>query len=882
MKQKKLHTAVRYALTGLTLFTTSLLVQAQEVTEETTEAKDLERIAVVGARGAPRSITSSPVPVDVLTAEDVEAVAFTDMNNVLMTLVPSYSVGRQPISDGGTFIRPATLRGMPTDKTLVLVNSKRRHRAALVSIGGSGTQGPDIATIPTAAIQSVEVLRDGAAAQYGSDAIAGVINFQLKNNTEGGSFTADYGSYYEGDGDQITVTGNKGFALGDDGFFSISAEYSDSEATFRGEQYCEPWFCVDDQSDQYIADATAMANSVHGSDVVQPWGQPNTSGTRVFFNAGYALSSELELYAFGNYSESEGDGSFYYRYPGNGTIEDIRLEDGSIWNPLEFFPGGFTPRFFGDVTDYSFVGGVKGMSGDLTYDISGRYGNNEISYTLANTINPSLGNESPTSFKPGDLTNEETQIQADFTYDLNQYVLAFGASYLDESYEIFEGELSSYFAGSYATSDPWEFCNDDYTTTALGAAVIANGSTLNCANYTSADSNDDGVEDDGFAGVDAVYTVVGVGSNGFPGYSPDYSGSYERDSYAVYTDISGDITDELFAQAALRYEDYSDFGSEVVYKVAGFYQFSDEVGFRSSFGTGFRAPTPGQQGTTNVSTRLPDGFPVATGLFPAGGEVAQALGANELSPEKSTNFTLGMTANYGDLTLTVDYYNIKLEDRLYSVSTRDVSTTVVTDPQADGYDAYQNYLALSGANVSGAESIGGVFFFQNAFDTVTEGVDVVATYKMESRYGATVLTGSVNYNKTEFDSDPSEYLNAEDQFDFENGRPEMRGVFSVTHSYDVWSAVARLSYFGEYENAGSDDGVNATNIQTFGDEYMFDIEGSYLINENLTLSVGVRNLFDNYPDVSTNGDACCGEVYDSASVVDWQGGYYYTRLAARF
>ena len=708
------------------------------------------------------------------------------------------------------------------------------------------------------------MVRSTIAAQYGSDAIAGVINFQLKDNTEGGSFTADYGTYYEGDGDQITVTGNKGFALGDDGFLSISAEYSDSEATFRGEQYCEPWFCVDEQSEQYIADATAMANSVHGSDVVQPWGQPNTSGTRVFVNAGYALSPEAELYAFGNYSESEGDGSFYYRYPGNGTIEDIRLEDGSIWNPTEFFPGGFTPRFFGDVTDYSFVGGIKGMSGDLTYDISGRYGNNEISYTLANTINPSLGNMSPTSFEPGDLTNEETQIQADFTYDLSEYVLAFGASYLDESYEISEGEEASYFAGPYATSDPYGFC-DGTTATAAGLSVIAAGSSLDCSDPD-----------------DAVYTVVGVGSNGFPGYSPDYSGSYERDSYAVYTDISGDITDELFAQAALRYEDYSDFGSEVVYKVAGFYQLTDDVGFRSSFGTGFRAPTPGQQGTTNVSTRLPDGFPVATGLFPAGGDVAQALGAEALSPEKSTNFTLGMTANYGDLTLTVDYYNIKLEDRLYSVSTRDVSTTVVTDPDADGYDAYQNYLALSGANVSGAESIGGVFFFQNAFDTVTEGVDVVATYKMESKYGATVLTGSVNYNKTEFDSDPSEYLDAEDQFDFENSRPEMRGVFSVTHSYDVWSAVARLSYFGEYENAGSDDGENATSIQTFGDEFMFDIEGSYLINENLTLSVGVRNLFDNYPDVSTNGDACCGEVYDSGSVVDWQGGYYYTRLAARF
>ena len=855
MRKNKIHNAIALAFTGITLSLASSLALAQEAEETAVDTQNVEKIAVVGARGAPRSVTSSPVPVDVLSAEDIEAVAFTDMNNVLMTLVPSYSVGRQPISDGGTFIRPATLRGMPTDKTLVLVNSKRRHRAALVSIGGSGTQGPDIATIPTAAIGSVEVLRDGAAAQYGSDAIAGVINFQLKENTEGGSFTADYGSYFEGDGDQITITGNKGFALGDDGFLSISAEYSDSEATFRGEQYCESWFCVDEQSEQYIADAAAMASSVHDSDVVQPWGQPDTSGTRIFFNAGYALTAEMELYAFGNYSESEGSGNFYYRYPGNGTIEDIRLEDGSIWSPTEFFPGGFTPRFSGDVTDYSFVGGIKGMSGDLGYDISGRYGYNDISYTLANTINPSMGNESPTSFKPGDLTNEETQIQADFTYDFDEYILAFGASYLDESYEISEGGVDSYFAGPYATSDPWGFCDGD-AASAAGLAVIGAGSTLNCA-----DSDD------------AVYTVVGVGSNGFPGYSPDYSGTYSRDSYAVYTDISGDITDELFAQAAIRYEDYSDFGSEVVYKVAGIYQINDEIAVRSSYGTGFRAPTPGQQGTTNVSTRLPDGFPVATGLFPAGGDVAQALGAEELLPEKSTNFTLGLTASFGDLTLTADYYNIKLEDRLYSVSTRDVSTTVVTDPDADGYNAYQNYLALSGAGVSGAESIGGVFFFQNAFDTVTEGVDLVATYKMETTYGSTMITGSINYNDTSFDSDPSEFLDPEDIYDFEHGTPEMRGVFSVTHSYDVWSAVARLSYYGEYENVGSDDGtvIDAETIQTYGSEFMFDIEGSYLINENLTLSVGVRNLFDSYPDPSINGDACCGEVYDSGSVVDWQG-----------
>lgn len=871
MKLNKINAAIIAGLSGCAISMLSApLALAQEAT---LEDDNLEKIAVVGARGAPRSVTSSPVPVDVLSADDLNAVAFSDMNDVLKTLVPSYSISRQPISDGGTFIRPAQLRGLPTDKTLVLVNSKRRHRASLVSIGGSGTQGPDLATIPTAAIGSVEVLRDGAAAQYGSDAIAGVINFQLKNNTEGGMFSAEWGQHFEGDGDQLTISGNKGFALGDDGFFSISAEYSDSEATFRGTQYCESWFCVNDQSAEYIAAAEAQGQTVHGSSQVQPWGQPNSSGTRIFFNTGYSINSEVELYGFGNYSESEGDGSFFYRYPGNGTIEDLRLEDGSIWNPIEFFPGGFTPRFFGEVTDYSLVGGLKGMTGAFSYDLSARYGYNEISYTLSNTINPSMGNMSPTSFKPGDLSNEETQFQADFAYDMAEYVLAFGLSYLDESYEISGGEEDSYFAGPYATSDPWGFCTDSYTPTEAGAAVIADGSTLDCGNYTTNDVDDDGFEDDGISGLDPVYRVVGVGSNGFPGYSPEFSGTYSRDSYAAYVDISGDISDKLFAQGALRYEDYSDFGSEVVYKIAAIYQFTEEFAVRSSYGTGFRAPTPGQQGTTNVSTRLPNGFPVATGLFPAGGPVAQALGAEELRPELSTNFTLGLTASLGDFTLTVDYYNILLEDRVNAVSTMDVST----DPSSGG--AYDNYLNLSAAGVVGAESIGGVFFFQNAFDTVTEGVDVVGTYALQSDFGDTMFTASINYNTQEFDSDPSEYFNTEDQFDFENGLPEMRGVFSVKHSYEDWMVTTRLSYYGEYENANDS---SLETIQTFGSEFLFDVEGAYQINDMYTVSVGVRNLFDSYPDPGTMGETCCGRIYRSDSVVDWQGGYYYAKFIANF
>ena len=780
--------------------------------------------------------------------------------------MPSYSLQRQPISDGASFIRPATLRGMPTDKTLVLVNSKRRHRSALVQIGGSGTQGPDIATIPSSALKGVEVLRDGAAAQYGSDAIAGVINFVLKDNDEGGSFSVDAGQYYEGDGEQVTLTGNIGFALGDNGFLSLSAEYADSDSTNRGEQYCEDWFCADASdprgaANPYLSDPDFVAGlenaNLGGEDVVQPWGQPNTSATRIFFNSGYEFNDDMKFYAFGNYSESEGDASFYYRYPGNGTIEDLRQEDGSIYSPLEKFPGGFTPRFFGDITDFSLVGGLEGeFANGMTYDFSGRFGSNEIEYTLKNTINPSMGADSPTEFHPGDLINEELQFSADFTkyFDFGLYsdvLFAFGLTYMEETYELKGGDEASYSAGAYATSDPWGFCDDAGGTTAAGLAVIAGGSTLDCSNSD-----------------DPVYQVVGVGSNGFPGYSPEYSGEYERDMHGIYADLSSDVSEDLFLQAAMRYEDYSDFGSELVGKLAFKYTISDDFNMRGSVGTGFRAPTPGQQGTTNVSTRLPEGLPVATGLFPALSAVGQALGAEALKPEKSLNYSLGVTGNIDDLNVTLDFYRIELEDRFYAVSTLDVSTD-----ETDA-DAYANFLKLEAAGVAGANTIGGVNYFQNAFDTVTNGMDFVVTYTM----GDTVLSTSVNYNKTEIDSDASAFLNAEDQFDLENAIPEWRGVASAKHSFDDLTLLVRANVYGSYENAISSD---ATTRQEYDPTVFFDLEATYQISENVSIAAGARNIFDEYPD-KDNGDECCGAVYWSSNIVDWQGGYYYMRLNTVF
>ena len=873
LKKNKLNKAIKTCLMTWAMSTVALSSAiAQETQTPDAAAPDsYEKVVITGSRGAPRSLADSPVPVDVLSADDLAGVPFTDTNDILKTLVPSYAVQRQPISDGASFIRPASLRGMPTDKTLVLVNSKRRHRSALVQIGGSGTQGPDIATIPSSALKAVEVLRDGAAAQYGSDAIAGVINFVLKDNDEGGSFSIDSGQYYEGDGTQYTVAGNIGFALGDAGFFSLSAEHSDSDSTSRSEQYCEDWWCGDatdplSAGNAYLSDPAFVAGmenaNLGGEDVVQPWGQPNTSGTRIFFNSGYEISDTMKFYAFGNYAESEGDGSFYYRYPGNGTIMDLREEDGSIYNPLEKFPGGFTPRFFGDITDFSLVGGLEGeFANGMTYDFSGRFGSNEISYTLKNTINPSMGPDSPTSFTPGDLINEELQFSADFAqyFEAGLYsdvLVAFGLTYMEESYELKGGDEASYSAGPYSLPDPWGFC-DAGAETAAGLAVIATGSTLDCADSS-----------------DPVYQAVGVGSNGFPGYSPEYSGKYERDMAGIYVDVSTDITDALFLQGAMRYEDYSDFGSELVGKVAFRYTLNDDMNLRGSIGNGFRAPTPGQQGTTNVSTRLPNGLPVATGLFPAISAVGQALGANPLTPEKSLNYTLGITGNFEDLNITLDFYRIELDDRFYAVSTLDVST----DPTSG--DAYDNYLKLDAAGVEGANTIGGVNYFQNAFDTVTNGMDLVATYTM----GDTVLTGSVNYNATSvtgYGSDElSAYLNGEDQFDLENAAPEWRSVISAKHNFDLLSILVRANFYGTYENAIDSD---AASIQEYGSTVFFDVEANYQISENLSIAAGARNIFDEYPDKDGNGDRsnrddCCGVVYWSSNIVDWQGGYYYARL----
>ena len=886
-------------------FSPTVLAQDDE-----TNLSVVEEIITTGTRGRPRTVADSPVPVDVFSASDIEAVSHTDTQNILQTLVPSYNVSRQPISDGATFIRPAQLRGLPTDKTLVLINNKRRHRSSLVSIGGSGTQGPDVATIPAAAIKNIEVLRDGASAQYGSDAIAGVINFLLNDNSEGGSLTIDSGEFFEGDGAMTTIQGNIGLPLGENGFISVSGEYVEADRTVRAKQYCHSWFCVDPSLPGYANSFTSSdpgaygmtrgqlrredaesasyqanfrnANAAGVNEVVQPWGQPQIEATRVFVNAGYQIDNDTEAYAYGNFSESDTDGNFFYRYPHNGTVEDLREPDGSIYSPLEIYPGGFTPQFAGVVLDFSIIGGLRGeLDNGLTYDFSGRTGENEVQYTLFNTINPSLGPITPTSFRPSDLINSETQFQADFTYEFDAgiagpAVFAFGASFMDESYELAPGDPASYVAGPYATQDPWSLCEDfddngngvgrrpiaERIPSANGLAAIAAGSNLNCSDPR-----------------DPVYQVVGVGSNGFPGNSPQFTDIFERNSFALYGELSGDITDALYMQGAVRYESYDDFDSEVLFQLAGRLTLNDAWNARASIGTGFRAPTPGQQGTVNVSTRLPDGFPVATGLFPANGPIAAALGADPLRPEKSNNITIGVTGSIGDLDLTLDYYLIDIDDRTNAISVRDVSTNPTSG------QAYDNFLALDAAGVAGANSIGGVFYFTNAFDTRTRGLDIVANYPLAwgGDAGTTTLTAAINYTKNSFESDPSRFLNAENRFDFTEFDPKWRGNFTALHTIGDVNVIGRMMWFGESTNSntGGND-PQGLRYQTISDVYFFDLEAQWQLNDIVKLSVGGRNIFDEYPDEDLISDNCCGRIYASGSVVPWQGGYYYARLRADF
>jgi iron complex outermembrane receptor protein len=827
---------------------------------DSVENDKVEKIVVVGSRGAPRSVNDSPVPIDLIGGEELARGGNTDMLELIKGSVPSFNVHSNPISDAASLVKPANLRGLSSDSTLILVNGKRRHRASVIALLGGGindgAQGPDISVIPSSALKQVEVLRDGAAAQYGSDAIAGVMNFVLKDDADGGSLTARYGSYYEGDGDTMEVSGNVGMPLTKDGFLNLSFQYKNSDATSRSEQRPD-------------AAGFIAAGVPNVGEPAQIWGSPEVNDDyTIFVNSGLDLGNDSEIYMFGNFSERDVRGGFYYRNPHNRggvysndggsslLIADLAQSEGAERTCLpvpitsnnvltqqnyidnvanndncfsfnEMLPGGFTPNFGGNIVDTSITMGTSGeLDNGVMYDVSGSVGFNESSYVIYDTLNSSLGPETPRDFNPGKHTQLEKTFNIDFNKDIevdsiDSLMVAGGFEWHAESFEVTAGDVASYEAGPYTNQ--------------------------------------------GF----------GIGSNGFPGFKPQAAGVYSRQNFALYVDTEAQITENFLLGAALRYEDYSTFGSDTNYKITGQYNITDDFSLRGSISTGFRAPTVGQANYSNVQTALENGALVDSALLPATNPVAKQLGAQELTPEQSESYTLGAVWNIGDLFVTLDYYNISVEDRVSQSTKYELTDT--------------DKVALKEAGVPNVDSIQLVSFFTNDFDTTTSGIDLIANYSMEMLNGDSIFSLAYNYNKTEVDN----YTVVTGDFKvsrLENDLPNHRATFTWSQTWEDMNLLLRGNYYGEYQGVHVD--YDAT-INTGDAAFTLDAEFSYFVSDDIVLSVGAQNLLDQEAteiNFTEQGAADCGGCvnnqwggkYYETSPFGFNGGFYYVKATYNF
>lgn len=626
----------------------SQVAAAQSAASNEAEDIILEEVVTIGTRSQkPRSVSDSTVPVDVISGEDFNAMGSTaDLTDNLKAAVPSFTA-TPATGDGSAFVRPTSLRGTAPDQALVLVNGKRRHRSALVQFfapaAGNGAHGVDVGMIPGIALKSVEVLRDGAAAQYGSDAIAGVINFVMKDAAEGGEVQLQYGQHFE-DEESLKFAGNVGFGLGENGFINLSLEYVDNDALSRGVQRPDAQALIDSGVTGVGADTP-----FDDEPLAQSWGRPETSGTRFFLNSGLNITDNAQLYARFGYADTEGRYRFFYRpglsdpndtTSGHSTLE--ALADAGFTGPL--LRTGYTPYLDGDQTDLSFVTGVEGeFNYDLYYDFSVGYGKNELDYFLNNTTNPDLGLDAnlqipQRDFDVGGYEQEELNVNADFSLPLGESLnLAFGAEWREETYTAIQGEPNSF---------------------------------------------------------------EGAGSNGFGGILPQDAGEFDRDNIAVYADLEHDISEALLLQYALRYEDFSDFGGTTNWKLAARYRITDAIAFRGAVSTGFHAPTPGQSNVRTTITTFDGatGLQVEEGLLPSTDPRVAAAGGTELKEEESFNVSLGFTADIGDnTTLTLDWYKIEVDDRIYR--TGDIQIPGVVPGTMDTIAFYTNALDVEHSGV---------------------------------------------------------------------------------------------------------------------------------------------------------------------------------------
>ena len=912
----------RFALLStLSAFAVAIPAQAQETTED----ESAQTIIVTGTRAASRTVENSPVPVDVLTGDAITEGGQVETNKILNKLVPSFNFPQPAIADGSDALRPATLRGLGPDQTLVLVNGKRRHVSALLNINGTvgrGSAAVDMNAIPALAIERIEVLRDGASSQYGSDAIAGVINVRLKTSSEGGKATISYGKYdttisgvdnvtglvtsggqpqriandtryfqaiVDGerkvsDGESYSVATNVGlpFFGVQDGYINLTAEYRHRGYTNRQGYDLRP---------NYIrpSSTTWDPRELTFNRLQFRFGDPQADDFILFGNMAAPLSESLELYAFASFNQRDSVSAANYRQQSAAANRDWSvLTPSTAPNDANFVgltPDGFLPFIESDLSDMAVTTGLRTTSGEWNVDGSLSLGRNAFDYRVENSLNTSFGPASQRSFDAGGLRYRQIMANLDVSREFDAgfakpLTLAFGAEYRNERFQIRPGELQSWAIGPYFRAS---FATTSANCTTEGG--VYNGTSGICS----------------FPG-----RAAGAGAQGFPGLPESSRTDAKRDSVAGYVELDTDIAAGFSTTVAARYEHYSDFGDTLTAKFATRYEFAPGFAVRGSVSNGFRAPSLHQQFFTTTSTNFIGGVPVDISTVAVNSPVARALGSKDLKPEKSLNFSGGFTANpFSGLTLTVDYYNIRINDRIVlteNLGAAGSGTTTVNNAVKAVLDA------------NGFQSVGAARFFINGLNTRTQGVDAVMNWRLPFEgIGKWSFTAAYNYNdqkilkyKNELGSlaaIPNLILFGRvESIRFTEGQPRDKVVLSLDGDLGKFGITARTTRYGKVVSPGSAAplGADATSLTAYGPDDIFlnakwisDLELRYKPTDAISIAVGADNLFDVYPDrspwglrpASVGGSYPANQQYIPFSIFSpfgFNGRYLYARVGVDF
>ena len=804
------------------------------------EGEDLGEVIIVGSRSPKRTAVDTPVPVDILDVSEISnSSGKVEINDILQYAAPSFNATKQSGSDGADHIVPASLRGLGPDQTLVLINGKRRHQSSLVNVFGTrgrGNSGTDLNAIPASSIKRIEVLRDGASAQYGSDAIAGVINIVLKDKTDGFTGGITYGAYstaigdgweeatgetlynVEGknrldgddknfDGATVKIDANYGAELGKNGgFVNFTTEFLSKQKTLRP-----------------------------GFSWRKGYGSAGLDGFNFMVNSAIPVDDNTEIYAFGGRNFRDTDA---YAFSRDG------FNDGDNRAVPSLYPNGFTPRITSQITDASVSAGIKHkMANGWNVDFNNTYGKNNFHYYIKGSNNASMQNASPTDFDAGGHYLSQNTTGLDFTKYFEEVAagmnVAFGMEYRTENFGIFAGEVSS-----YALYDE-------------NGIPITNPATQ----VVATDSNGD---------------ELPGGSQGFPGYSPDNVVDRSRTNYGIYFDTELNVTDNFLIGGAVRFEDYSDFGNTINFKLASRVRVSDAFSLRGSISTGFRAPSLAQLYYNLIFNNIVAGASVPSLLSANNSTVTQAFGIGQLTEEKAFNGSVGFTFKKGGFNATVDFYSISVDDRI-----------ILTDNFTD-------QAILGPLNVDAAQ------FFANGVDTRTTGLDIVLSYEKNVGSNGTIKTGLIgNFNDLKIDRINNGNLN---EFTFfgpfsqaylEAAAPDYKFGLNLGYSNSKFDASISLTQFSEVTlqdfqwvdspatTQAEADALFPVATDIYEASLIADISLGYKLSDNLKLNVGANNLFNKYPTPQFDGWTDQGGLADSVQMGS-DGMYIFTRLSFNF